>query len=71
MKFVIVALMNKNVFEILKKHNGTHKKAAESIGLSYTRYNEWRWRPKEIPEYGKKLLQLTVDKIQDLESQQP
>lgn len=55
--------MDEKVFEILRKHNGTHKKAAASIGLSYTRYNEWRWKPSKIPKYGKKLLQLATDKL--------
>lgn len=55
--------MDIKVFEILKEHNGTHKKAAASIGLSYTRYNEWRWDPIQIPAYGKKLLQLAVEKL--------
>jgi len=55
--------MRPDAFDILKTHAKTHKEAAKLIGLSYTRYNEWRWDPSKIPEYGKKLLELTVDQI--------
>ena len=55
--------MEKTIFEILRKHFKTHKEVARQIGLSYTRYNEWRWNPEQIPDYGKKLLELTLEKI--------
>ena len=65
MKSVIYILtMNQNVFEKHKHHFGSHKAVAKAIGLSYTRYNEWRWRPAGIPEYGKILLQLTLSKAE-------
>ena len=55
--------MRNDTFDILKRHAKTHKAAAKLIGLSYTRYNEWRWNPSKIPEYGIKLLELTVEQI--------
>jgi hypothetical protein len=63
MIFVIEPFMDTNIFKALRDHTGSHKKAAELIGLSYTRYNEWRWQPDRIPEYGKKLLELTFSRI--------
>lgn len=62
--------MRNNTFDILKKHAKTHKEAAKLIGLSYTRYNEWRWNPSKIPEYGKELLRLKVEEILAIENDQ-
>jgi hypothetical protein len=55
----------KELFNKLKENFGTHKKAAEFIGLSYTRYNEWRWNPDVVPAYGIKLLELAVESVQE------
>lgn len=61
MNFVILDPMEpRNIFELLKQHAGSHKAAAKYIGLSYTRYNEWRWRPETIPAPGRRLLELAV-----------
>lgn len=50
----------KKIFEALKSHFGTHKAAAAHLGVSYTRYNEWRWRPEEIPLPMQNYLRLVV-----------
>ena len=63
-KFVISLMMDYQIFEKLRQHFGTHKNVAKAIRLSYTRYNEWRWKPDNIPEYGKILLELTLSKIE-------
>lgn len=62
MIFVILFCMETE-FELLKQYFGTHKKAAKELGVSYTRYNEWRWRPNEMPGYAKKLVELASEKI--------
>jgi len=64
-KFIIFDAMEiKNIFQLLKEHTGSHKAAARFIGMSYTRYNEWRWRPESIPTPGRRLLELVVKDIQ-------
>ena len=52
----------KKQFDILKEKFGTHKAAAAAIGVSYTRYNEWRWRPDEMPSAARKLVELAAEK---------
>jgi len=49
------------VFERLQRHFGSHKAAAKALAISYTRYNEWRWRPDEIPEAMRRYLILFAD----------
>jgi len=46
------------IFEKLKIVFGTHKAAAKAIGVSYTRYNEWRWRPDDMPDRAKEYVRL-------------
>jgi hypothetical protein len=53
----------KNMFQLLKEHTGSHKAAARFIGMSYTRYNEWRYKPQEIPAPGLRLLEFAVKSI--------
>jgi len=54
----------KEIFEFLRKHEGSHKAAAKYIGMSYTRYNEWRYGdPDNIPNGGRRLLELAVDSL--------
>ena len=62
MKFVTIISM-KTKFEILKQIYGTHKAAAKELGVSYTRYNQWRWDPEKMPTYSKKLVELAVEVI--------
>ena len=52
--------MDKKSFDILRKRFGTHKAAAKWLGISYTRYNEWRWKPDDMPEYSRRLIELAV-----------
>jgi len=47
-------------FEFLRDRFKSHKAAAKYLGISYTRYNEWRWRPDEMPEYSKRLVEFGV-----------
>lgn len=49
------------VFERLQRQFGSHKAAAKALAISYTRYNEWRWRPDEIPEAMRRYLILFAD----------
>ena len=51
------------VFERLERHFGSHKAAAKALAISYTRYNEWRWRPNEIPEPMRRYLSLFADSM--------
>jgi hypothetical protein len=51
------------IFKALKNHFRTHKAAAAYLGVSYTRYNEWRWRPKEIPLPMQNYLRLVVSNL--------
>lgn len=61
MNFVIYCIMDiKAIFQLLKDHAGSHKAAAKYIGMSYTRYNEWRWNPDSIPGPGRRLLELAA-----------
>ena len=53
----------KEIFEFLREHEGSHKAAAKYIGMSYTRYNEWRWNSDNIPNGGRRLLELAVDAL--------
>jgi hypothetical protein len=53
--------MEKQVFDRLKKLHGTHKQAAKELGVSYSRYNEWRWDPECIPEAMRKYLDLALN----------
>jgi hypothetical protein len=55
------------IFELLKKHTKSHKASAKYIGLSYSRYCEWRWRPEQIPAAGHRLLEFAVKSISHLE----
>jgi len=50
-------------FEFLKQHFGSHKRAAKYLGISYTRYNEWRWRPDDMPEYSKRLVKFGAQSL--------
>ena len=52
------------IFKLLREFAGTHKAAAKHIGMSYTRYNEWRYRPQDIPPAGCRLLELAAKEIQ-------
>lgn len=47
-----------NIFKELRDIYGSHKAASRAIGVSYTRYNEWRWRPEDMPERAKKHVRL-------------
>lgn len=50
--------MDKAFFDKLKDEFGTHLAVANQLGVSYTRYNEWRWRPECIPESSRRYLEL-------------
>jgi len=50
----------KNEIEILRQRHGTHKAVSVFLGVSYTRYNEWRWEPEKMPAYAKKLIELAA-----------
>jgi hypothetical protein len=50
--------MDKAFFDKLKDKFGTHAAVAKQLGVSYTRYNEWRWRPECIPESSRRYLEL-------------
>ena len=49
-----------NTFETLKKFYGSHRKAAKALFVSYTRYNEWRWRPDEIPARSRNYIEMAA-----------
>jgi len=49
-------------FEKLKSYYGTHKAAAAALCVSYTQYNEWRWRPDKMPTRSKLLVELAAAK---------
>lgn len=56
----MIVFMEINDFEKLKNFYGSYKKTAEEIGISYTRYNQWRWDPSIMPKYARKLIELAV-----------
>jgi hypothetical protein len=51
----------KKHFEALKARFGTHKAAAKAIGVSYSRYCQWRWCPDKMPERSRKLVELAAE----------
>lgn len=55
----------RNYFVILKGFFGTHRAAAEYLGISYSRYNDWRWGTSTVPNKFRRLLQLAVTQIQN------
>jgi len=57
------------LFEKLRDHFGSHKKAAEHLRVSYTRYNEWRWHPDKMPAYAKHHVELAVKNIEQKHDQ--
>jgi len=60
-----------NYFVILREHFGTHRAAAEYLGVSYSRYNEWRWGRDPIPKKFRRLLELAVQGVQEMQQGQP
>lgn len=51
------------IFELLKKHTKSYKASAKYIGLSYSRFCEWRWHPEQIPAAGHRLLEFAAKSI--------
>jgi hypothetical protein len=56
---MLVATMREDVFIQLKRQFRTHKRACEVLGVSYSRYNEWR-AGQTIPLAMQKYLELVV-----------
>lgn len=54
----------KNPFDQLKKHYRSHKSAAKALGVSYSRYNDWRWAPDKMPRRARTLVELAAAAIE-------
>jgi len=52
------------LFERLREFYGSHRAAAKALGVSYTRYNEWRWRTDKMPERAKNHVTLAARQIE-------
>lgn len=53
-----------NYFSILRGFFGSHVAASEYLGVSYSRYNQWRWGAP-IPAKDRRLLELAVWRIKE------
>lgn len=52
-----------NPFAVFKCKFGSHKAAAAFLGVSYTRYNEWRWQPDKAPGRVIRMLEIIAEMI--------
>lgn len=57
---MILATMTNENFITLKRRYKTHRAAAKALGVSYSRYNDWRWRPDEMPLSMQRYVELVV-----------
>lgn len=55
----------KKLFEQLKLHFGSYKASAKFIGVSYSRYNEWRADPDAMPLHAKRLVELAIESLKE------
>jgi hypothetical protein len=53
----------KNPFDILKKKFRTHKAAAGYLGVSYSRYNDWRWAPDKMPRRAQRMVEMAASMV--------
>jgi hypothetical protein len=54
----------RSTFDRLRAKLGSHKAAASYLRVSYTRYNEWRWRPEIVPPQGRRLMELALFRLE-------
>ena len=50
-------------FEKLRLYFGNHKAAAKGIGVSYSRYNDWRAYPEKMPQRAVRQIEYAVEAI--------
>lgn len=49
-----------NMFDTLKGKFKTHKAAAAYLGVSYSRYNDWRWAPELMPRRARRMMEMAA-----------
>jgi hypothetical protein len=52
-----------NLFDTLKTKFKTHKAAAAYLGVSYSRYNDWRWEPARMPKRARRMMEMAAEMV--------